>query len=71
MEITEGNTGQWFSLGHLILICPTDILVEMAHKQLYTGLEFKGETGAEGIRLKLGMLESRCRKYFPKERMIN
>lgn len=52
-------------------MCPIDILVEMSHKQLYTGLEFKGETGAEGIRLKLGMLESRSRKYFPKERVIN
>jgi len=52
-------------------MCPTDILVEMAHKQLHTGLEFKGETSAEGTRLKLAMLESRYRKYFPKERVIN
>ena len=52
-------------------MCPIDTVAEMSHTQFYTGLEFKGETGAEGICLKLGMLESRCKKYFPKERVIN
>lgn len=49
IQITERGISQGFSLGHLTLMWPIDIQVEMSNKQVYMSLKLKGEIDAKGI----------------------